>query len=705
MVSYTCGNLTRWFVGHWRTWVLIALPFILLVLPLVPSLGDEYYPYVPRYAYGLLMVALSWIFELLPIPVTAMLPVVIFPMAGVVKSGCVSSSYLNNTSFLFIGALIIACAIESCGLHRRIALFALKSVGSNPRWMLFSTMIIAWILGMFISNTATTAMMLPIVEQILKELGEDDVKTVEVMDAEAEALEAVVSSGDDMVMKSVDNAAFEKERVAGEEAVSELVKEIKLDEAEFVIETDDDREFWKNYGHMGLSNSELLAKRKWFIQGEDLNDLRDEPMTKKKFKIIAKSLSLGVPYASNIGGLATLTGNTSNLILAGEFSESFPLAPPITYTSWLLYNLPASFFFIWFAYLWIMVLMFGADKEDMSRAWKFQMTRQERKTSIFIENQFRDLGAWRMSEIEVGIVFVLTILLWFFEDPGFMPGWAELFRPNFVSNSQPAIFMGVLLFILPEESPFAVFEMSQAEIDESIAEGITIDPQSGDVSGGDPWQPVKAILDWHFVEKHVPWGVVFLMGGGFSLAFCSKQAGFSCWMAQNFSYLSGLPVQLIAFVITVCTGFFTEFASNAATCALFVPILALMAKAICVNPYWLMMTCAQATNLAFMLPVAEPSNAIAFSYGRIEIRDTVTAGLMMNLLGFLVITIFINTLGYIEWGLASYPCWAADDPTNCTCTVHDGAFPCTWGGECTGGITDETTYAALNMTDPADYAY
>jgi len=454
-----------------------------------------------------------------------------------------------------------------------------------------------------------------------------------------------------------------------------------------------------------LSNSELLAKRKWFIMGEDLNKLEDVPMTKKRFKIIAKSLSLGVPYASNIGGLATLTGNTSNLILSGEFSESFPLAPPITYTSWLLYNLPASFFFIWFAYLWIMVLMFGWDKEDIDRALKFKMTRQEKKASLFIEDQFRQLGAWRMSEIEVGIVFVLTILLWFFEDPGFMPGWAELFRPNFVSNSQPAIFMGVLLFILPEESPFQVFDMTQAEIDASIAEGITIDPQTGEVSGGDPWQPVKAILDWHFVEKHVPWGVVFLMGGGFSLAFCSKQAGFSCWMAQNFSYLSGLPVQLIAFVITVCTGFFTEFASNAATCALFVPILALMAKAICVNPYWLMMVCAQATNLAFMLPVAEPSNAIAFSYGRIEVRDTATAGLMMNFLGFLVITIFINTLGYVEWGLASYPCWAADDPNNCTCIVHTGQFPCTWGGHCTGGVTDETTYASLNMTDPADYAY
>lgn len=109
-----------------------------------------------------------------------------------------------------------------------------------------------------------------------------------------------------------------------------------------------------------------------------------------------------------------------------------------------------------------------------------------------------------------------------------------------------------------------------------------------------------------------------------------------------------------------------------------------------------------------MLPVAEPSNAIAFSYGRIEVTDTATAGLMMNFLGFFTITIFINTLGYLEWGLASYPCWAADDynpaePNNCTCVIHTGAFPCAWGSTCTGGVTDETTYASLNMTDPADY--
>lgn len=677
MVEKTFGNCCKWALGHWRTWFIICVPCILLVLPLTPAFGDKYYPYVPRYSWGLLCVALSWIFELLPIPVTAMLPVVIFPFLGVVSSGCVSSSYLNNTSFLFIGALIIACAIESCGLHRRVALFAVNSVGSNPRWMLFSVMTVAYILGMFISNTATTAMMLPIVEQILKELGEDDAESeVEELELEERSIceKGMRGDGEFVSKAAIDNMAFEMDRLP--ESIS---------------------------GEDEKATKRAEAKRsKWILDdGTDLTIYPNLPMTARRFKIIAKSLSVGVPYASNIGGLATLTGNTSNLILAGEFSESFPEAPPITYTSWLLYNLPASFFFIWFSYAWIMTLFIGLDWEDIKRAWRMDMTRQEAKAAHFIRKEYEGLGTWRQSEIEVAIVFCITILLWFFEDPGFMPGWAEFFRPNFVSNSQPAILMGVVLFILPEESPFEVFSMTQDEIDASIEAGPTINPLSGEVSGGDPWNAVKAILDWHFVEKHVPWGVVFLMGGGFSLAFCSKESGFSCWMAQNFSALSALPVQVIAFVITVITGFFTEFASNAATCALFVPILALMAKAICVNPMWLMMVCAQATNLAFMLPVAEPSNAIAFSYGRIEVRDTATAGLMMNLLGFMVITIFINTLGYVEWGLAEYPCWAADNVTECTCVVHLGQYPCSWGGKCTGGITDITTYASLNMTDPA----
>jgi len=131
--------------------------------------------------------------------------------------------------------------------------------------------------------------------------------------------------------------------------------------------------------------------------------------------------------------------------------------------------------------------------------------------------------------------------------------------PKF-ANSEPGFHCTLVGFSCMQEQKF-----TKEEIDEAIAKGPQVDSKTGEVSDGNPWGCVTAILDWYFVEKHVPWGVVFLMGGGFSLAFCSKQSGFSCWMAQNFSALAGLPVQVIAFVITVVTGFFTEFASNAAT--------------------------------------------------------------------------------------------------------------------------------------------
>ena len=356
-------------------------------------------------------------------------------------------------------------------------------------------MVVAWILGMFISNTATTAMMLPIVEQILKELGEDD--------AEEEVAQ----------LEFEEASLADKVDIHSNGKAHEYVNSAAIDNEGFEMERLPESEMERHVGKKPAHN-------KWILEdGTDLSNLPDIPMTPKSFKIIAKSLSIGVPYASNIGGLATLTGNTSNLILSGIFSESFPEAPPITYTSWLLYNLPASCIFIVMSYFWIMILFIGLDWEDIKRAWNFELSRQEAKAGAFVKNEFIKLGSWRQSEIEVGIVFAITILLWFFEDPGFMPGWAEFFRPNFVSNSQPAVLMGVILFVLPEESPFKVFDMTQDEIDEAINKGPQVDSKTGEVSDGNPWGCVTAILDWHFVEKHVPWGVVFLMGGGFSLGF------------------------------------------------------------------------------------------------------------------------------------------------------------------------------------------
>ena len=107
-------------------------------------------------------------------------------------------------------------------------------------------------------------------------------------------------------------------------------------------------------------------------------------------------------------------------------------------------------------------------------------------------------------------------------------------------------------------------------------------------------------------------------------------------------------------------GFATEFSSNTATAHLFMPLIAQLSIAIRVNPYLLMMPMTLATSLAFMLPVATPPNAIAFSYGRIKIRDMAISGFVMNLVGFGLVTLLIGTYGKTILGvnLNSFPAWA-----------------------------------------------
>ena len=123
-------------------------------------------------------IAVWWITEAIPIAVTALLPLVLFPLSGGLELSATSGSFGHKYVFLYMGGFIIAIAIEKWNLHRRIALTIINLIGSDVRKIILGFMVATAFLSMWISNTATSVMMLPIGLAIIKQL-EDNPKTAE----------------------------------------------------------------------------------------------------------------------------------------------------------------------------------------------------------------------------------------------------------------------------------------------------------------------------------------------------------------------------------------------------------------------------------------------------------------------------------------------------------------------------------------------
>ena len=115
-------------------------------------------------------IAIWWIFEALPIAVTALLPIVLFPIAGGMDLAQTTASYGHKLIFLIMGGFMIAIAIEKWNLHKRIALNIIYFIGTDLRKIILGFMVATAFLSMWISNTATAVMMLPIGVVIIKQL-------------------------------------------------------------------------------------------------------------------------------------------------------------------------------------------------------------------------------------------------------------------------------------------------------------------------------------------------------------------------------------------------------------------------------------------------------------------------------------------------------------------------------------------------------
>jgi sodium-dependent dicarboxylate transporter 2/3/5 len=437
------------------------------------------------------LMAVWWMTEAIPIPATALFPLVLFPLLGAGKMREVAAPYANPLVFLFMGGFMMALAMQRWGLHRRIALHIIRATGTRPSSLLAGFMASAAFLSMWVSNTATAMMMLPI----------------------------------------------------------------------------------------GLSVIELTGETASSGRGRNS---------------FAVALLLGIAYACSIGGLGTLIGTPPNAFMAGFLSETYHRE--IGFAQWMAVGVPVVVLALPLTFWVLTRVLFTLRSQPLSGG------------AELIARQLEAIGPMSRAEKMVAGVFVLTAGAW-------------VFRPLLgvwivgLSDAGIAVSAAILLFLLP------------------------LDLRRGEF-----------LLNWAWARR-VPWDVLLLFGGGLSLAAAIQRTGLAAWMAHALQGLAAWPTPLIVIAATALIIFLTELTSNTATAAAFLPILASVAEGIGRDPLLLVVPGALAASCAFMLPVATPPNAIVYGSHRISIPEMARAGLILNLLFIVLITVVTFTIVPLGLGI------------------------------------------------------
>ncbi|XP_058489520.1 solute carrier family 13 member 2-like [Solea solea] len=586
---------------RYRDYIVIVLtPILLLPLPLVIPTSEA------KCGYVIILMALYWCTECIPLAVTALLPVILYPMMGIMEASEVCIQYLKDSNMLFIGGLLVAIAVEHWNLHKRIALKVLLIVGVKPSLLMIGFMSTTAFLSMWISNTASTAMMLPIANAVLQQLS----------DTEARSEEREMIEG-------VDNHGIE---------INEYV------EINDKVKGNTDEDYTKDLKEFKENNVTSSP-------GSDPAEVRDRSpeheqrrlKREERYLKLSKGMSLCVCYAASIGGTATLTGTTPNVILMGQMNELFPgNGGIINFASWFGFAFPNMLLMLILSWLWLQIIFLGFNMKKSFGCGTNNAS--DREAYQVIKDEYKSLGPMSFAEGCVLFNFTLLVLLWFTREPGFIPGWATVLfnqEKTYVTDGTVAIFMSTLFFCIPSKIPTC----SGRSRDDAPAEAPT------------------ALLTWDVVHEKFPWNILLLLGGGFALAHGSEKSGLSSWMGEMLVPLESIPPFAISIVLCLLVAMFTECSSNTATTTLFLPILASMSTAIQIHPLYVMFPCTISASLAFMLPVATPPNAIAFSYGNLKVIDMAKTGFILNFVGVITVNIAINTWGVAMFDLNTVPSW------------------------------------------------
>lgn len=154
----------------------VVAPVLSIYLLLFVELDPER-PEMTHTLVVAILMAVWWITEAIPLAVTSLLPVALFPLLGIMNGKDVAATYFNDVIFLFMGGFMVALAMQRWNLHKRIALNILRFTGVKPTSILLGFMFASFFLSMWISNTATAMMMLPIALSVMDQLEQQSGKT------------------------------------------------------------------------------------------------------------------------------------------------------------------------------------------------------------------------------------------------------------------------------------------------------------------------------------------------------------------------------------------------------------------------------------------------------------------------------------------------------------------------------------------------
>lgn len=460
------------FLGPILYFILINLPF-----EIVSEKGDAVI------AVAVWMV-IWWITEAVSISVTALLPLLLFPILNIMEIGAVGANYGSPIIFLFFGGFILALALEKVNLHKRIALNIIKITGTTPNKVVLGFMIATAALSMWISNTATAVVMLPIAMSVI-----------------------------------------------------------------------------------GL----LVNDEDGFTKGD---------------KNFALSVMLGIAFAANAGGIATVIGTPPNSIMIGLLENEYNME--ISFVKWMVIGVPFSIILIGIIYLVLVKWMYP------SYNLKFTASKD------VIKNELEKLGPISGKEKQVLVIFGITVFLWIFRTV-----INEIFPELKLNDTIISMMAAVAMFAIP-------YNLKKGDF----------------------------IINWKDTQK-LAWGILILFGGGLALAEGMSVSGIVDMVSGAIAD-SGVSVFFTAILLITMMLFLTELMSNVALTALLIPVVAGIAIGLGIPILYLLIPVTMASSCAFMLPMATPPNAIVFASGHIKVHQMARAGLVLNLISVVLLALMFK---------------------------------------------------------------